>query len=82
MNVCKEFRALQHPTTAQPNQAPHVLKPHGRTTSGSPSYLGRLPARPLHHRAHHLHVAGHLLGGDGGMHQKHQAGFTKQAGYG
>ena len=40
-----------------------------------------LPAGPLHHRPRSLGVAGHLLGGDGGMHENHQAGVAELTGH-
>jgi hypothetical protein len=55
-----------------------VAQPVGE---GGASGQTALPARPLHHSSHHIGIAGHLLRGDRGMHQEHQAGFTKQAGY-
>ena len=38
------------------------------------------PASPLHHRPHSVGIARHLLGGDGGVHEEHQAGVAEFAG--
>ena len=60
---------------------PHDLEPEQLTRGfHEAACLNRqaLPAGPLHHGTHGFRIAGHLLGGDGGMHQEHQAGLTQQ----
>jgi hypothetical protein len=58
------------------------LNHHRHHTRGLKAVLASgadLPARPRLNRPHSLGVAGHLLMGDGGMQQKHQAGVTQFA---
>ena len=36
----------------------------------------------MHHRPHSVGIAPHLFGGDGGVHEEHQAGIAELAGNG
>jgi hypothetical protein len=76
----------QHPHDLQPQQLPSGFHKaaglnrqshHTRGLKASLASRASLPASAIHHRTHSVRVHGHLLRGNGGMHQDHQAALPQ-----